>query len=64
MNSNILIATDGSQPSRKAIAHGITLAKALNARITAVIVSSPLHGDMWGKQACTSQKWNSWRSPR
>lgn len=49
MYSNILIATDGSQLSRKAIAHGITLAKALNARITAVIVSSPLYGDMMGQ---------------
>ena len=49
MYSNILIATDGSQLSRKAITHGITLAKALNARITVVTVSSPFYGDMMGQ---------------
>lgn len=49
MYNNILIATDGSQLSRKAITHGIMLAKALNARITVVTVSSPLYGDMMGE---------------
>jgi nucleotide-binding universal stress UspA family protein len=43
MYSHILIPTDGSDLSRKAIRHGTGLAKAVNAKVTAVTVSTPLH---------------------
>ena len=43
MYTHILIPTDGSDLSRKAIRHGITLAKAVNAKVTAVTVSTPFH---------------------
>jgi nucleotide-binding universal stress UspA family protein len=43
MYTHILIATDGSDLSGKAIRHGIALAKAVNARVTAVNVSAPFH---------------------
>jgi nucleotide-binding universal stress UspA family protein len=39
---HILIATDGSYLSEQAIEHGIALAKALNARATALTVLEPL----------------------
>jgi nucleotide-binding universal stress UspA family protein len=41
MYHNILIATDGSVLARKAVAHGLGLAKALGAKVTAVIVEAP-----------------------
>jgi nucleotide-binding universal stress UspA family protein len=43
MYKHILIPTDGSELSQKAIDHGIKLAKALNAKVTAVAVSEPFH---------------------
>jgi nucleotide-binding universal stress UspA family protein len=41
MYKHILIATDGSELSAKAIEHGLGLAKALGAKVTAVTVSEP-----------------------
>jgi len=41
MYKNILITTDGSVLARKAVAHGLELAKALGAKVTAVIVEAP-----------------------
>ena len=43
MYTHILIPTDGSELSQKAIDHGIKLAQALNAKVTAVAVSEPFH---------------------
>ena len=43
MYKHILIPTDGSELSKKAVDQGIGLAKALNAKITAVTVSEPFH---------------------
>lgn len=42
MYKHILLPTDGSQLSEKAIEHGVALAKALNAKVTAVTVLPPL----------------------
>jgi len=41
MFKHVLIATDGSELSRKAIHHGIGLAKAIGARATAITVTIP-----------------------
>ena len=38
---HILIATDGSELSGRAIRHGVSLAKALHARLTAIAVIAP-----------------------
>jgi nucleotide-binding universal stress UspA family protein len=43
MYKNILIATDGSELSGKAVQHGIALAKQLGAKLTVVTVSLPFH---------------------
>jgi nucleotide-binding universal stress UspA family protein len=43
MYKHILIPTDGSELSQKAIDHGAKLAKALNAKITMLTVSEPFH---------------------
>ena len=43
MYKHILIATDGSPLSQQAVEHGIALAKALGARITALTVSEPFY---------------------
>ena len=43
MYKHILIPTDGTELSKKAIDHGMALAKAVNARVTAVTVSRPYH---------------------
>jgi len=43
MYKHILIPTDGSELSKKAVDHGIGLAKALNAKVTSVTVSEPFH---------------------
>jgi len=42
MYTHILLPTDGSALSERAIDHGIALAKALHARVTGVTVSAPL----------------------
>jgi nucleotide-binding universal stress UspA family protein len=41
MYKHILIATDGSELARKAIDHGLGLAKALGAKASAVMVTEP-----------------------
>jgi nucleotide-binding universal stress UspA family protein len=43
MYKRILIPTDGSDLSEKAIEHGIALAKVLGAKITALTVLEPFH---------------------
>jgi nucleotide-binding universal stress UspA family protein len=43
MYKNILIATDGSDLSASAVKEGVSLAKALAAKVTAVNVSEPFH---------------------
>lgn len=43
MYRHILIPTDGSELSEKAIEHGVAFAKSINARITALTVSIPFH---------------------
>jgi nucleotide-binding universal stress UspA family protein len=43
MYKHILIPTDGSELSKKAVDQGIGLAKALDAKVTAVTVSEPFH---------------------
>src|SRR2546428_9062515 len=44
MYKHILIPTDGSQLSGDAVEHGMALAKAINAKVTALTVSTPFHG--------------------
>lgn len=41
MYKHVLIPTDGSEPSEKAVARGIALAKAIGARVTGITVSRP-----------------------
>lgn len=43
MYRNILIATDGSALAGKAVTHGITLAKSVGAKVTALIVEAPFN---------------------
>jgi len=43
MYTNILIPTDGSDLSRKAVEHGVALARHLGAKATFVTVTEPLH---------------------
>jgi nucleotide-binding universal stress UspA family protein len=43
MYKHILIPTDGSNLAEKAVLHGITLAKEIGAKITALTVSEPFH---------------------
>ncbi|MFI4995494.1 MAG: universal stress protein [Hyphomicrobiales bacterium] len=43
MYKNILIPTDGSDLSAKAVKHGIALGKAIGAKVTALTVSTPFH---------------------
>lgn len=43
MYRNILIATDGSALAGKAVSHGLGLAKAVGAKVTAVIVETPFN---------------------
>jgi nucleotide-binding universal stress UspA family protein len=42
MYKHILLPTDGSELSKAAMKHGIALAKAIGARVTAMVVSTPL----------------------
>ncbi|MCC7250767.1 universal stress protein [Hyphomicrobium sp.] len=44
MFKHILIATDGSELAQKAVDQGLELAKALDAKVTAVTVTEPLMG--------------------
>src|SRR5262249_14143153 len=41
MYQHILLPTDGSELSRNAVFHGIALAKAIGAEVTALVVSTP-----------------------
>jgi len=43
MHTHILIPTDGSDLSDEAIQYGTALAKAVNAKLTGVTVSPPIH---------------------
>jgi nucleotide-binding universal stress UspA family protein len=43
MYNHILIPTDGSELSRVALEEGVALAKALDARVTVVTVTTPFH---------------------
>jgi len=43
MYRNILVPTDGSELSRKAIEHAVGLAKPLGAKVTAMTVTMPFH---------------------
>ncbi len=43
MHTHILIPTDGSDLSDEAIQYGTALAKAVDAKVTGVTVSSPFH---------------------
>ena len=43
MYTNILIPTDGSELSLKAVQHGVALAKRIGARLTALTVLQPFH---------------------
>jgi len=43
MFKHILIPTDGSDLSRKAVIYGVQLAKTVGARVTAITVSPPYH---------------------
>ena len=51
MYKNILIATDGSELSEKAIAQGIALAKAVGAKVTGVTVTIPFDAYMTSEVA-------------
>jgi len=41
MYKHLLIASDGSDLAQKAVEHGLTLAKALNAQATVITVTEP-----------------------
>ena len=43
MYKHILLPTDGSELSKAAMKHGITLARAIGAKVTALVVSTPLN---------------------
>ena len=43
MHKHILIPTDGSERSQKAIDYGMALAKSVNAKVTVLTVSMPFH---------------------
>ena len=51
MYKHLLIATDGSELAQKAVEHGLALAKALDARATAVFVTEPWAAVAYGEYA-------------
>ncbi|BAM89301.1 putative universal stress protein, Usp protein [Bradyrhizobium oligotrophicum S58] len=53
MYTHILLPTDGSDLSKAAIRHGIALAKATGAKVTALVVSTPLHSLVVDPHAAT-----------
>ncbi|MBO0764406.1 MAG: universal stress protein [Hyphomicrobiaceae bacterium] len=53
MYKHILIATDGSELASRAVTAGIALAKALDARVTAVTVTEPWSAMVIGDPALT-----------
>ena len=56
MYRHILIPTDGSALSEMAIEHGIALAKATRARVTALTVSAPFDSRVTGPSPIVSRK--------
>lgn len=56
MYRHILIPTDGSPLSDLAVDKGLTLAKALNAKVTAVTVIEPFHVFSAGKEQLSSTR--------
>jgi nucleotide-binding universal stress UspA family protein len=53
---HILIPTDGSELSEAAMDHGIALAKALGAKVTAVTVTAPFHVSAFDHDFVTAYK--------
>ena len=51
MYAHILIATDGSDLAQRAVEQGLALAKALNAKVTAVTVTEPWTAAVSGEWA-------------
>ncbi|TAK52769.1 MAG: universal stress protein [Gammaproteobacteria bacterium] len=51
MYTNLLIPTDGSRLSAKAVKSGIELAKSLGARVTGVFVTEPYRPPVYGEAA-------------
>ena len=51
MYTHILLSTDGSDVAKKGVKHGISLAKALNAKATVITVTEPLEVDYGGGHA-------------
>ena len=51
MYKNILIATDGSDLARHAVAHGVSLAKILGAKVTIITVTMPWSAVAYGEMA-------------
>jgi nucleotide-binding universal stress UspA family protein len=51
MYKHILIATDGSEVADKAVLHGLTLAKAVNASVTLLTVTEPIWNAFPGEMA-------------
>jgi nucleotide-binding universal stress UspA family protein len=49
MYQNILIATDGSELAGKGVAQGLSLAQAVGAKVTAVVVELPFNGLVFGE---------------
>ncbi len=48
MYKNILLPTDGSELSEKAVKSGVALAKLLNAKVTGLyVIPKPTSGDIW-----------------
>ena len=45
MYANILLSTDGSDVARKGVRHGISLERALNAKVIVITVTEPLEVD-------------------
>ncbi len=48
MYRHILIPTDGSQPAERGVAHGLTLAKSLGAKVSVIFVMEPF-SEMTGR---------------
>ena len=51
MHKHILIPTDGSELSQKAVDYGMALAKSVNAKVTVVTVSAPFR--LWATPVTT-----------
>ena len=45
MYANILLSTDGSDVAKKGVAHGLALAKSLNAKVAVITITEPLPVD-------------------